>query len=88
MRHFGQWLPDLLFDAKHAARRLRSTPAFTLTVVLLVAVGVGVNTAMFSVLKAVLLDPFPYPEPNQLAVLWNTDVQRRGRGPAAWPCFF
>lgn len=85
MRHLGQWLPDLLFDAKHAARRLRGTPAFTLTVVLLVAVGVGVNTAMFSVLKAVLLDPLPYPDPGELVVLWNTDVQRSGRGPAAWP---
>jgi predicted permease len=90
MRHWRERIrrngpADLLFDVRHSARTLRRSPAFACTVVLLVAVGVGANSAVFSVLKAVLLDPLPYPEPTELAVLWNTDVQRSGRGPAAWP---
>lgn len=79
------WLADLLLDARYAWRTLGRTPAFTAVVVLLVAVGVGANTAVFSVLKAVALDPLPYPEPQELVVLWNTDVRRSGWGPASWP---
>jgi putative ABC transport system permease protein len=80
----ARWLADLMLDVRYAFRTLRKSPGFTATVVLLVALGVGANTAVFSVLKAVVLQPLPYPQPNELMVLWSTTT-RGGRGPASWP---
>ncbi len=79
------WLADLLLDARRAARSLRRTPVFTTAVVLLLGLGVGANAAVFSVLKAVLLKPLPFPEPEEVVTLWSTDVERSGRGPASFP---
>lgn len=56
-------------DRKHVCRRLRRSPAFSVTVVLTLALGIGANTAVFSVLNSVLLRPLPYPEPDLLVWL-------------------
>jgi hypothetical protein len=66
-----QWqrLESLLVDLKHVCRRLRRSPGFAITVVLTLAIGIGANTAVFSVLDSVLLRPLPYPEPQQLVSL-------------------
>ncbi|WP_263356248.1 ABC transporter permease [Acidicapsa ligni] len=66
-----QWqrLESLLVDLKHVFRRLRRSPGFAITVVLTLAIGIGANTAVFSVLNSVLLRPLPYPEPEQLVSL-------------------
>jgi predicted permease len=70
-REVWQWqrLESLLVDLKHVCRRLSQSPGFAITVVLTLAIGIGANTAVFSVLNSVLLRPLPYPEPEQLVSL-------------------
>jgi predicted permease len=70
-REIWQWpaLESLLADLKHVCRRLRRSPGFVITVVLTLAIGIGANTAVFSVLNSVLLRPLAYPEPEQLVSL-------------------
>ncbi len=54
-------MQSLAFDLRYAARALRKRPGFTLTAVLSLALGVGATSAVFSVIYAALIDPFPYP---------------------------
>ena len=70
-REVWQWqrLESLLVDLKHIGRRLRRAPGFAITVVLTLAIGIGANTAVFSVLNSVLLRPLSYPDPQQLVSL-------------------
>ena len=70
-REVWQWqrLESLLVDLKHVFRRLGRSPGFAITVVLTLAIGIGANTAVFSVLNSVLLRPLPYAEPQQLVSL-------------------
>jgi putative ABC transport system permease protein len=65
------WLEDLARDLRHAMRSLRRSPAFTTAAAATLALAIGANTAMFSVLNAVLLRPLPYRSPKQLAMLWT-----------------
>lgn len=60
-------------DARLALRGLRKAPAFTAVVVVTLALGVGATTAVFSVLEGVVLRPLPFPEPHELAVVWQND---------------
>jgi predicted permease len=57
-------------DLKHAFRRLGKSPGFAATVILTLAIGIGANTAVFSVLDNVILRPLHYPEPDQLVATW------------------
>jgi predicted permease len=70
-REVWQWqrLESLVVDLKHVCRRLLRSPGFAITVVLTLAIGIGANTAVFSVLNSVLIRPLPYPEPQQLISL-------------------
>ncbi len=71
-REQWQWraLESLLADLKFTLRRLRKSPGFAVTVLLTLAIGIGANTAVFSVIDAVLLKPLPYPQSDQLVALW------------------
>jgi predicted permease len=70
-REMWQWpaLESILADLKLTFRRLKKSPGFAVTVLLTLAIGIGANTTVFSVINAVLLRPLPYPEPEQLVSL-------------------
>ncbi len=85
-----RWLDDLNRDARHAVRGLRRSPGFAASVVLVLALGIGANTAMFGIVHGMLIRPLPYPEadeivrvghiaaarPNDPAVVSNTTLPR------------
>lgn len=68
------WLDDAWRDLRFALRSLRRTPGFAVIAVLVIAVGIGVNTAVFSVVNAVLLKPLTYPDPQSLVQLEETST--------------
>ena len=79
--HTFPFVEGLRQDFSFSLRSLRKTPGFTVIAVLVIAVGIGVNTAVFSVIDAVLLKPLTYPDPQQLVSLVNTSP--RGAFPGA-----
>src|SRR6185436_4487006 len=63
------WLDDLARDVSHGLRTLRRTPVFTVVALLTLALGIGANTAIFSIVNGVILRPLDYPRPEQLLYL-------------------
>src|SRR5262245_40765454 len=79
-------MESLLKDLRQSVRMFRQSPAFTLAAVAALTLGIGANTAIFSVVNAVLLKPVDYPDPDRLVVFVN--VTPRGSGRAASPAKF
>jgi putative ABC transport system permease protein len=81
-------LDILRHDLRYAARSLRRSPAFTIAAVLTLAIGIGANAAMLSVVNRVLLRPSPFTEIDRLAMVWETDrASGTTREPASIPDF-
>jgi len=81
------WLDDLNRDVRFAVRAALKTPGFTAVAVLCLALGIGANAAIFSVVDAVLLRPLPFAEPERLVRLYETLPERGAdaRESASWP---
>src|SRR5687767_5248885 len=71
-RRSREWMQEFRQDLRVGFRMLLRAPAFTIIAVLTLAVGIGANTAIFSVLRSVLLRPLPYAQPEQVAMVWNS----------------
>jgi putative ABC transport system permease protein len=84
----GNWLHSVLSDCRFDLRQLRKSPAFTAVAVLTLGLGIGANTALFSVINAVLLRPLPFYAPDRLVAVGSVVLNRASEGgETSYPVF-
>src|SRR5437867_11269665 len=66
-------MEDSLRDVRHGLRAMRQSPGFTAAALLTLALGIGATSAVFSVVRTVMLEPLPYRDPNRLVAVWETN---------------
>jgi len=72
------WLESFAHDLRYSLRTLRRTPGFTAMAIVVMALGIGANVALFTVVRGVLLKPLPYMDPRQLFTLYEADSHHKG----------
>src|SRR5215216_2025580 len=71
-------------DLRQALRGMQKQPGFTLIAAITLALGIGANTTIFSVINALILNPPQFAEPDRVVALWRTAKDKRNKGPASY----
>ncbi|HEY3380992.1 MAG TPA: ABC transporter permease [Vicinamibacterales bacterium] len=83
-----RWLDQFKRDVRHALRTMRRSPGYTAIVIVTLALGIGANTAIFTIVNAVLLEPLPFRDPDRLVMMWEETARRPGKPNTVGPANF